>query len=197
MKTKRLLFYLIIIFLVTAFYAGCKEKPKNEKPAAAQLTEEQMVQRGNYLVATIGCGDCHSPKKMGPQGPEVIQELMLSGHPSDASLPPVDKNALKNGWILFPPDLTAAVGPWGISYGANLTSDPSGIGSWPEENFIRAMKKGKYMGVEGGRELLPPMPWQNFANGTDEDMKAIFAYLKTTKAVHNVVPLAVAPSDIK
>ncbi len=94
-------------------------------------------------------------------------------------------------------DLTSAVGPWGVSFAANLTSDPTGIGSWTEENFKRALKEGKYKGMPGGRTLLPPMPWQNFANISDEDVSAIFAYLKSTKPVKNVVPAPIPPDQLK
>ena len=102
-----------------------------------------------------------------------------------------------SGWILMNEDITAAAGMWGISFAANLTSDQTGIGNWTEENFKRALKEGKYKGLEGGRMLLPPMPWQNFANIKDEDVKAIFAYLKSTKPVNNLVPQPVAFGDIK
>jgi hypothetical protein len=70
--------------------------------------------------------------------------------------------ALQNGWSLFNEDLTAGVGPWGVSFAANITSDDSGIGTWSLEQFKRALTEGKYQGLEGGRMLLPPMPWFNF-----------------------------------
>jgi hypothetical protein len=94
-------------------------------------------------------------------------------------------------------DLSAAVGPWGVSFAANLTSDQTGIGNWTEEYFNRALKEGKFKGIEGGRMLLPPMPWQNYAKVPAEDVKAIFAFFKSTKAVRNVVPMAIDPVDIK
>ncbi len=134
---------------------------------------------------------------MGPQGPELIAGLMLSGYPADRPLPKVAKEALKSGWVLLVEDLTAAAGPWGVSFAANLTSDQTGIGNWPEENFKRALKQGKYKGLEGSRTLLPPMPWVNFINISDDDVSAIFAYLKSTNPVKNVVPFAIAPEDVK
>jgi hypothetical protein len=206
MKTKGFLIYATMVCVSLILLAGCKNKSKPESSSAkpetqenkvATLTGDQLVQRGNYLVVSTGCHDCHSPKKMGPEGPEDIAELMFSGYKANDPLPPINKKILDQGWMLFTMNLNAAVGPWGISFAANLTSDQTGIGNWPEENFIRAIKKGNYKGIEGGRTLLPPMPWQNFANLTDEDIKAMFAYFKTTKPVHNVVPLAVAPADIK
>jgi hypothetical protein len=41
------------------------------------------------------------------------------------------------------------------------------------------------------------MPWQNFAQMKDEDLKAIFAYLKSTNPVRNVVPPAVNPEVLE
>ncbi|MCB0667624.1 MAG: c-type cytochrome [Saprospiraceae bacterium] len=148
----------------------------------------QMIERGEYLVATIGCDDCHSPKRMGPAGPEIIPELRLSGFQDQTKLPPIDISEVEKGWVLFAPDLTGAVGPWGISHAANLTSDDTGIGLWREENFIKAIREGKYKGLDGSRAILPPMPWQVYRNLDDTDLQAIFAYLKTVPAVRNVVP---------
>lgn len=105
----------------------------------------------------------------------------------------MDPELIKKGWILFDADLTAAAGPWGVSFAANLTSDQTGIGNWTEENFRRALKEGKYKGLEGSRMLLPPMPWANFTGIGNEDIKAIFQYLKSTKPVSNVVPFPVTP----
>lgn len=96
--------------------------------AVKVMTHEDTVQRGAFLVKTLGCNDCHSPKRMKASGLEIIPEPMLSGYPADGKLPDQDKNALKKGWLLFAPDLTAAAGPWGVSFAANLTPDPSGIG---------------------------------------------------------------------
>ncbi len=49
--------------------------------ASAKTTAEQVA-RGKYLVNTSGCHDCHTPFKMGPNGPEPDMSRMLSGHPS-------------------------------------------------------------------------------------------------------------------
>jgi hypothetical protein len=50
--------------------------------------------------------------------------------------------------------------------------------------------------LDEGRPLLPPMPWFNYTNIKDEDLKAIFAYLKSTKPVRNVVPGAIPPNEL-
>jgi hypothetical protein len=197
METRKMLVYVAMVSISLLMLPGCKGKTGTVSSDNKVLTQEQLVKRGEYLVTTGGCHDCHSPKRMGPQGPVDIPELMYSGFQANASLPPIDKNVLQKGWALLTLDLNAAVGPWGVSFAANLTSDQTGIGNWPEENFIRALREGKYKGIEGSRMLLPPMPWENLAKCTDEDLKAIFAFLKSTKAVSNVVPMAIAPPDIK
>jgi hypothetical protein len=98
---------------------------------------------------------------------------------------------------LFSPDLTASVGPWGISFAANLTPDSAtGIGAWTDEMFIQALRKGKHMGQDGGRPILPPMPWQHIGKHTDEDLKAIFMYFKSQTAISNKVPAAIPPTEI-
>jgi len=189
---------MIIFFL----YTGCRnnQKPVTQEKVTqekAQLSGEQMIQRGEYLVNFGSCNDCHSTKKMGPAGPEVIAERMLSGHPSDEPTPKFSPSLIKSGLVIFNSSLTASAGMWGVSFSANLTPDQTGIGNWTEENFMRALKEGKYKGLQGSRTLLPPMPWQNFAKATDEDINAIFAYLKSIKAVSNVVPLPVPLEEMK
>lgn len=183
-------------FLLPVFCLfGCNDPAKNEAPASTAAVEkspapDDPVKRGAYLVSIMGCNDCHSPKRMGPNGPEIIPELALSGFPGNATIPPLDAKATANGWIGFWADLTTAVGPWGQSYSGNITSDSTGIGTWTVEQFKKAITEGKLKGLEGTRPILPPMPWQDFKNLKDEDVKAIFAYLKTTKPVHNIVPAA-------
>jgi hypothetical protein len=133
---------------------------------------------------------------MGPNGPEIIPELLLSGYPSDRPIVKFGDPMLKEGFSMFYPDLTAAAGPWGVSFAANLTPDPTGIGAWTEEQFKRALKEGKFKGIEGSRMLLPPMPWFNFTGLKDEDASAIFAYLKSIKPVINVVPQPIPPDQM-
>jgi hypothetical protein len=148
------------------------------------------------LVQIMGCNDCHSPKKMGAQGPEIIPELMLSGYPADRPVIKFTDPKIKEGFGQFYPDLTAAAGPWGISFAANLTPDETGIGNWSEDQFKIALTKGKFKGMETGRTLLPPMPFFNYANMEGADIKAVFAYLKSVKPVKNLVPAPVTPDKM-
>ena len=157
------------------------------------MTQLQIL-KGKQLVNSLGCNDCHSPKVMTAMGPAPDPDKLLSGHPVNELLPDYDKEILKS-YILMNMNGTAAVGPWGTSFAANLTPDQSGIGNWTVEQFIRAMKEGKWKGLENSRDLLPPMPWQAYGNMPDEDLKAIFAYLKSLKPVNNPVPMAIPPSE--
>src|SRR6476661_10337183 len=176
---------------------GSKSNTETTNPEANQaVSHDSLVKRGGYLVATIGCDDCHSPKTMGPQGPQLDMERRLSGYPSDRPIAKADKGVLHTGYFLMGGDLTSSVGPWGMSFAANLTSDSTGIGNWTEAQFLTAIRKGKSKGIESNRDLLPPMPWQNFSHLSDDDLRAIFAYLKSTKPVHNVVPAPKAPTQL-
>lgn len=74
-------------------------------------------------------------------------------------------------------------GPFGTVTTANITPDPSGISYYTETTFIQAMRTGKV----GARELNPIMPWGMMRNMTDDDLKAIFSYLRTVKPVHHRV----------
>lgn len=173
----------------------------NEAQAQAVKQPENpadLIKRGEYLVTIMGCNDCHTPKVMTDHGPDLDRTRLMSGHPADVPLAPItDKEAVRTGqWVLMHPMVSAYVGPWGTSYAANLTPDATGIGSWSFEQFKKAVTEGKYKGLDGGRMLLPPMPWFNMVKMPDEDLKAMFAYLKSLPPVENVVPAPVPPSEI-
>ncbi|MCO6480555.1 MAG: diheme cytochrome c-553 [Phaeodactylibacter sp.] len=193
---KRTPFFLFL--LSTLLLTHCTEQPstmaaKADAPAAP--SPEELAKRGEYLVTIMGCHDCHSPKRMGPQGPEIIPELMLSGYPAGQPVPEVEAGIVERGLAVLTPDLTAAIGPWGVSFAANITSHETGIGNWTEEQFRKALTEGKSKGLDGTRPLLPPMPWFNYVNIQDEDLKAIFAYLKSTNPVENVAPNPIPPGQ--
>jgi hypothetical protein len=122
---------------------------------------------------------------------------MLSGHPADGPKIDVDRKELANKKLAVTADLTEWVGPWGTSYAANLTPDPTGIGSWKEEQFFLALREGKFKGLPNSRPILPPMPWDMFKHMTDGEIKAIFAYLKSIPPVSNIVPPPLPPGASK
>jgi mono/diheme cytochrome c family protein len=181
---------LLKVTLVAALTAGAVVLLIGAAREAAQPAVDDPVARGKYLVTYGGCSDCHTPLKFGPNGPEPDLTRFLSGHPGDVELPPPE---LKPGpWFAVTAGMTAWAGPWGISYAANLTPDVNtGLGIWTEDMFNKAMRTGKHMST--GRDILPPMPWQNLAALTDADLKAIFAYLRTLPPVRNEVPRPTPP----
>lgn len=152
------------------------------------------VERGRYLVTVGGCGDCHTPKLFTEAGPQPDESRLLSGHPADSMLPPVPPGVIgPDRWgAIASNDLTAWAGPWGMSFAANLTPDATGLGGWSQETFIQAIRTGKHAG--GGRDILPPMPWMDYAQMTDEDLQAVFAYLRSLPPVSNIVPAPLPPA---
>ncbi len=187
MKKNILLFFLFtfcFVFLLT------------ELNCSSKMTKDEQVARGKYLVNIGGCNDCHSPKIMTAMGPLPDTTRLLSGQPSNLELPPIDTSMTSQGkWIMVTGNLNAWVGPWGISFAANLTPDSStGLGLWTSEIFIKTMRTGKHMGK--GNNILPPMPWQAIGGLTDEDLSCVFAYLQSIPPVNNKVPSSIPPNLI-
>lgn len=189
MKTKLSALCFILISCIFLF-SQCSDtgKDKNSLPKTSYGGFDSQIKWGEHLVTIGGCNDCHTPKKMTPQGPVPDESLMLSGHPEKMPAPDVDRKEMESKGLIVTQDLTAWVGPWGISFAANITPDATGIGSWQESNFITALREGKFKGMTSARNLLPPMPWQLFKEMSDDEIKAIFAYLKSIKPVKNIVP---------
>jgi mono/diheme cytochrome c family protein len=180
---------LIPIVLVTALaaiaYAVGTGESKPTDPAA----------RGKYLLDAMGCADCHTPMKLGASGPEPDMTRHLSGHPQELVMPPAPKLPPGPWMATVGATMTAWSGPWGTSFTANLTPDPeTGLGQWTADEFVATMKTGRHMGR--GREILPPMPIPAVKNFTDEDLRAIFAYLRTLPAVRNRVPDPLPPAEV-
>jgi mono/diheme cytochrome c family protein len=171
--------------------ASVAEAPTTPAPAAAPALSQ--VERGHMLVIGGGCHDCHTPKKIGPNGPEPDMDRMLSGHPESDGVPQPYQPVKGTKWTMaFNDHLTAWSGPWGVSFAANLTPDQNtGLGIWTEDMFVKALKQGKHMGA--GRQILPPMPWNWYGQLPDDDLKAIFVYLKSIKGIANRVPVPLTP----
>lgn len=160
--------------------------------AQAASTSGQ-VKRGEYLVTTGLCHDCHTPLIAGPNGPAADMKRALSGHPQDLQIK-APANLSEPWMAAASPTLTAWSGPWGVSFSANLTPDKETgrLRDFTEEQFVQTLRTGRHRGQ--GREILPPMPWQYIGQMTDEDLKAIFAYLQQIPAVRNKVPDPLPPA---
>lgn len=183
-------------FIIINSSCSSSSENKSDNHSADSISDAEVVKKGEYLLTMMGCNDCHSPKRMGANGPEIIPELMLSGYPSDRPIPKFTDPLIKEGFAMFTPDLTAAAGPWGVSFAANLTPDVTGLGTWTEEQFKKALTQGKYKGLDKSRMMLPPMPWVNHINMKDEDIHAVFMYLKSINPVKNVVPAPIPPEKM-
>lgn len=127
----------------------------------AEPNRSDRVQYGKYLVTAGHCDACHTP--------------------TDEKGSPYPEMALAGGAPL--------VGKWEggkrlLTVNAlNLTPDPSGISYFDEDMFIDVIRNGGFK----ARPLSNIMPWSYFRNLSDDDLKAIFAYLRTLKPVcHHV-----------
>lgn len=169
-------------------------KPPMEEIDPVVYTDEQ-IERGRYLTTISGCNDCHTPWALGPNGPEPDMSRMLSGHPEGLvmSEPPM---LGESPWVWIGAGTnTAFAGPWGVSYAINLTPDDNtGIGIWTEEIFFNTLRQGRHWGV--ARPILPPMPWTNYRQMSDDDLRSVYAFLRSIPAISNRVPEArlAAPS---
>lgn len=126
----------------------------------AMAQDQALIERGKYLMeGPVACGNCHNTRA------------------PDMSFVPGKEFA--GGFHLFD--------PIGIdAYSANITPDPdTGIGTWTDEQIITAIREGT---TPDGRIIFPPMPVPSYNGMSDDDVKAIVAYLRTVPAVHNEVP---------
>jgi hypothetical protein len=184
-KNARTMGLILVLGMVAA---ACTSKVD----AQQHSLNPKMVERGKYLVTLASCNDCHTPWKLGPNGPEPDMTRMLSGHPQELPMPPVAASSGPWVWSGAATN-TAFAGPWGVSYAFNLTPDKNtGIGIWSEDIFMKTIRTGRHWGV--ARPILPPMPWQNIREMSDDDLRAVYAYLRSIPPVSNKVPDAVIAS---
>jgi len=119
---------------------------------------ETPLARGKYLMSSIvACGNCHTPK--GPDGKAIAGKELSGGDPIDA--------------------------PVFHAMPANITPDKeTGIGKWTDAQIIDAIRNGKR---PDGTIIGPPMPIAFYRDMSDTDVKAIVAYLRSVKPIHNKV----------
>jgi hypothetical protein len=84
-------------------------------------------------------------------------------------------------------------GPWGAPATANITPDPSGIPYYDEATFIDFIRTGRIK----ARQVNIFMPWRFYRHMTDEDLKAVFAYIRTLKPVSHRVDNTEKPTPCK
>ena len=147
--------------------------------SARAETEEEFMARGRYIATAIqGCG-CHTREKLDGSKDE---NWHYAGSPNPA--PPAGPPA-NAGW---------SSPRWKKIYARNITPDAeTGIGTWSEADFMRAMRTGI---TPDGRVLDTQMPWNAFQKITDRDLQSLWAYLKTIKPIKNTPPRNI-PADKK
>ena len=188
MSERKSVRMMVMVAVLGLAAASCTTRSEAE----GRVASSDMATRGKYLVTIGGCNDCHTPFKLGPNGPEPDMTRMLSGHPQNLPMPDVQVPG-PWGWAGAVTN-TAFSGPWGVSYAFNLTPDENtGIGIWTEDIFMKTIRTGRHWGV--ARPILPPMPWFNYREMSDEDLRSVYAYLRTIPAVSNRVPDAVIASQ--
>jgi mono/diheme cytochrome c family protein len=126
--------------------------------SAATAQQQGSVERGKYLMQTVvACGNCHFPR--GPKG-ELITDKGLSG-----------------GFVFDGPPFRAVA--------SNITPDPeTGIGKWTDAQLAKAIREG----IRPDNSVIgPPMPVEFYRHLSDDDLKAIIAYLRAQPPVRNAV----------
>ena len=177
MKSRHLIF--LVSGLLAFIGAACAFNPSRET-IPADWEQTGYIERGNYLVNYLGhCVGCHTP--LGPDG-ESDMNLYLSGVPTKFAGTKVGRSQVAG----FP-------GPRGARvYAKNLTPDPeTGLGGWSEEQFVRTFKHG--VRPDGSKYSISPMEWDIYANMKEEDVRAMYRYLRTIKAIPNKVPANIPP----
>jgi mono/diheme cytochrome c family protein len=157
---------------------------------------QAQVERGLVLVRAGACNDCHTPmafdEKLGMPVPRM--DRMLSGHPEGA--PDPASTLVGEDQAAIGPTFTSFKLPFGVVYAANITPDvETGTGAWTDAQFIATMRAGQHLGIRG-RPVLPPMPWMSLRELSDDDLRAIWAYLRSVPAVKNRVPQPKVPAPV-
>jgi mono/diheme cytochrome c family protein len=141
------------------------------KPTAAPKhcpDAKDPVALGEYLVNTAGCRDCHTPRAGG-------QPIPGKDFAGGSAFP------LPSGYV---------------AHSKNITPDAvSGIGGWTQDMFVKrfaAYRDASAMPRVVANGPNTPMPWSMYAGMSDEDLAAIYAYLRTTPAVSTVAAETVA-----
>jgi mono/diheme cytochrome c family protein len=159
------------------------EPVQSRVPPAQTGSLLSPIQRGGYLVQLGECVGCHTPAKADGS---PARELTFAGgrrfrvEKGDAVEFSFDPTFLSAAAV----DAAAASETGPIVASANLTQDPSGIPHYTEVIFIQTIRTGKVAGV---RPLTAAMPWVFFRTMTDADLRDVFAYLRSVRAVQHRV----------
>ncbi len=153
--------------------------------ASGEQAAGALRQRGAYLWSVGDCIDCHSPKD---EKGMPIPTMLMAGHPEKEPLPKWDPSMLKDHVLMtMNPTGTAFAGPWGVSVAPNLTPDKeTGIGNMTAEQMVQSFRNIKHWKED--RPIMRPMPAANYGMMSDEDIRAIHAFLMSLPPVKNAAP---------
>jgi len=191
MRTALIIILVALLAGAGAYYFAVTSRPQVAFSVSAPAKDAapspaDLVARGQYLATLMACADCHSPHddKGG-----LVKGREFSGHPEGAPLPTWNPEMLKQGNLAtIAPTLTAFAGPLGVAVAPNLTPDmETGLmGVMTLETLTQSFRTGNHW--KGGRPVMPPMPVPFYKDIKDEDLKAIYTFLKSLPAVKNKAP---------
>ena len=146
----------------------------NPEPGTYAPENRGRVERGEYLVELLGCGSCHTNGALA--GEPDISHPLAGSRTGIAYTSPLDN---KRPGVVFPPNITP--------------EKTTGIGEWSDRQIADAIRSG--IGRHGNRRIAT-MPWQGYANMSDDDVGAIVSYLRSIRPIKHEVPEAVEPGHV-
>lgn len=159
------------------------ERPREPlRPPATAAEIASPLGRGRYLVRLARCGHCHTPRPLNGTHRERRLELEFGGGRRFSTQRYFDELDSDRGFAARPPKDHRR--PETFVTSPNITSDPSGIAYYDESIFLQTIRTGKVAGV---RPLSRAMLWFEFRKLTDEDLRAIFLYLRSVPPVKHRV----------
>lgn len=152
---------VVLVTVAIAAVAYLVVRKPAQRVASAERIEAtpERIERGRYLVNHVGiCFDCHSERTPG------------------YGLPFKQGGEGARGFVW-----TADLGFPGTLAASNITPDPeTGLGDWTDGEILRAIREGV---DRNGNALFPLMPYKHLRSLSDEDGKAIVAYLRTLRPI--------------
>ena len=164
---KKIFLALFILPLTGIFIVNCNNEQSAKINNADQDSVQNSIARGDYLVNNVAaCFDCHGKRDF----------RFFAG--------PIVEGSEGMGGAVLDHKLTAAIP--GTLYGKNITPDSAtGIGTWTDEEIMRALTQGIN---KNGDTLFPLMPYPLYNNLPRQDILDIIAYIKTLRPINNAVP---------
>lgn len=139
-----------------------------DEPVLKSIDPDTTAEYGRYLAyAVANCRGCHTERDM--KSGKFIGESYAGGMV-------FGPDALTKGWVYVTPNLTP-------------DKQTGYITDWDEESFVTRMKAGRVYDTS-------PMPWEAFQHMSDNDLKAIYHFLRSVKPVtRTIVEIAKAPDE--